>query len=100
EAHCRAVGRDIGQIEKSWFGTLVIEPTEERLQQRLAKRAARFGVVPEQVGQSIVGTPATVIARIKEYVSLGVTHFIVMFGRVDRLEATEVFAREVMPAFR
>jgi hypothetical protein len=29
-----------------------------------------------------------------------VTHFIGMFGRVERLEATELFAREVMPAFR
>jgi F420-dependent oxidoreductase-like protein len=100
ERHCRAVGRDCTRIEKSWFGTLVIEPTEQRLQQRLAKRAARFGAPPEQVGHSIVGTPAGVIARIKEYVSLGVTHFIAMFGRVDRLDATELFAREVIPAFR
>ena len=34
----------------------------------------------------IVGTPARVIERIKEYVAVGVTHFIAMFGRVDRLE--------------
>ena len=100
EAHCRAVGRDPASIEKSWFGTLLIEATEERLQRRLAKRAERFGAPPEQVGQTIVGTPQRVIERINEYVSVGVTHFIAMLGRVDRLEATELFAREVIPAFR
>ncbi len=48
----------------------------------------------------IVGTPARVIERIKEYATVGVTHFIALFGRVDRLESTELFGREVIPAFR
>ncbi len=101
EAHCRTVGRDPAAIEKSWFGNVIIEPDEERLQRRLAKRAARSGAAPDQLEQQmIVGTPARVIARINEYVALGVTHFIAMFGRVDRLEATELFGREVIPAFR
>jgi F420-dependent oxidoreductase-like protein len=97
DAHCRAVGRDPTAIERTWFGNILIEPNEERLQQRLAKRAARGGAYPLQ---AIVGTPAAVIARINEYVALGVTHFIAMFGRVENLGATELFAREVIPAFR
>jgi alkanesulfonate monooxygenase SsuD/methylene tetrahydromethanopterin reductase-like flavin-dependent oxidoreductase (luciferase family) len=101
EAHCRTVGRDPAAIEKSWFGNVIIEPDEERLQRRLAKRAARSGAAADQLDQQmIVGTPARVIARIKEYVAAGVTHFIAMFGRVDRLEATELFGREVIPAFK
>jgi F420-dependent oxidoreductase-like protein len=100
-AHCQAIGRDPASIEKSWFGNVVIEPDEERLQRRLAKRAARSGAAADQLDQQmIVGTPARVIARINEYVALGVTHFIAMFGRVDRLESTELFGREVVPAFR
>jgi F420-dependent oxidoreductase-like protein len=99
ERHCAAVGRDPSAIEKSWFGTIVIEPDDARLQERLAKRAARghgdaYGL------NVILGTPEQIAARIREYIAVGVTHFIGMFGRVERLGATELFAREVMPAFR
>jgi F420-dependent oxidoreductase-like protein len=98
-AHCDAVGRDPAAIEKSWFGNVVICETEDRLQRRLQKRAHRLGTAAYDL-RSIVGTPASVIARMREYVAIGVSHFIAMFGRVDRLEATELFAREVIPAFR
>lgn len=97
DQHCRAVGRDPAAIERSWFGNILIEPNEERLQQRLAKRAARGA---GELIQGIAGTPEGVIAKIKEYVDLGVTHFIAMFGRVENLGATELFAREVIPTFR
>lgn len=101
EDHCRAIGRDYAAIEKSWFGNVLIEPTEQRLQQRLAKRAARMGAAADQLDQRMIaGTPEQVIARINEFVAIGVTHFIAMFGRVDRLDATELFGREVIPAFR
>lgn len=96
EEHCRSLGRDPAAIEKTWFGTIVIEATEARVQERLAKRAAR-GALPLE---GIAGTPETVAARIREYVDVGVTHFIAMFGRVEHLGATELFAREVIPAFQ
>ena len=99
ERHCATVGRDPAGIEKSWFGNIIIEPDAARLAERLAKRAARghgdaYGL------NAIVGTPEQIVARLREYIALGVTHFIGMFGRVERLGATELFAREVMSAFR
>lgn len=99
ERHCAAVGRDPAAIEKSWFGNIIIEPDEARLQERLAKRAARghgdaYGL------NALAGTPEQIVARLREYVAIGVTHFIGMFGRVEHLGATELFAAEVMKAFR
>jgi F420-dependent oxidoreductase-like protein len=99
DRHCAAVGRDPAAIERSWFGNVIIEPTPAALEARLAKRRARghgdaYGL------DAMVGTPEQIVARLREYVALGVTHFIGMFGRVDRLGATELFAREVIPAFR
>jgi alkanesulfonate monooxygenase SsuD/methylene tetrahydromethanopterin reductase-like flavin-dependent oxidoreductase (luciferase family) len=78
---------------------VIIEPNQAALDVRLAKRRARghgdaYGL------DAIVGTPEQIIAQLREYVALGVTHFIGLFGRVDRLGATELFAQEVMPAFR
>lgn len=95
EAHCRAVGRDFGAIEKSWFGNIVIEEDEEKLERRLARRGAKADLIP-----GIVGTPEKVVERLRQYVDIGVTHFIAMFGRVERLGATELFAEKVIPAFR
>jgi F420-dependent oxidoreductase-like protein len=99
ERHCAAVGRDPAAIEKSWFGNILIEADEAQLRERLAKRAARghgdaYGL------NAMIGTPEQIVARIRDYIAAGVTHFIGMFGRVERLGATELFAREVMAAFR
>ncbi|HYC22555.1 MAG TPA: LLM class F420-dependent oxidoreductase [Candidatus Bathyarchaeia archaeon] len=99
DAHCRALGRDPGEIERSWFGPLIIDEDEERLAQRLRKRAERSGGAAIDA-RTIVGTPPQVVARIREFAALGVTHFIAMFGRVDDLRATRLFAERVIPAFR
>lgn len=99
ETHCAAVGRDPQAIEKTWFGNVLIEPDAARLEERLAKRAARGH--GDAYGLNVmIGTPEQIAARIRAYVAVGVTHFIAMFGRVERLGATELFAREVIPAFR
>jgi F420-dependent oxidoreductase-like protein len=100
DAHCADVGRDPGEIERSWFGPLLIDDDADRLARRLEKRAAAGGVGAALDERMIAGTPEQVIARIREFVALGVTHFIAMFGRVDDLRATRLFAEKVIPAFR
>ncbi|MGH7785423.1 MAG: LLM class F420-dependent oxidoreductase [Candidatus Binatia bacterium] len=99
DRHCAAVGRPPAAIERSWFGNIIIEPNQAKLDERVAKRAAR-GHADAYGLNTLVGTPEQIIARLHEYIAAGVTHFIGMFGRVERLGATELFAREVIPAFR
>jgi alkanesulfonate monooxygenase SsuD/methylene tetrahydromethanopterin reductase-like flavin-dependent oxidoreductase (luciferase family) len=50
--------------------------------------------------RALAGTPERVVERVREYAALGVTHFIGMFGRVDDLRSTRLFAERVLPAFR
>jgi alkanesulfonate monooxygenase SsuD/methylene tetrahydromethanopterin reductase-like flavin-dependent oxidoreductase (luciferase family) len=100
DRHCADVGRDPAEIERSWFGPLLIDDDPERLERRLRKRGQLSGVGAAIDDKMIAGTPEQVIARIREFVALGVTHFIAMFGRVDDLRATRLFAEEVIPAFR
>ncbi|MFM8409630.1 MAG: LLM class F420-dependent oxidoreductase [Alphaproteobacteria bacterium] len=101
DRHCAEVGRDPAEIERSWFGPLLIDDDGARLDARLRRRAERSGGIGAAMDEKMIaGTPERVIERIREYVALGVTHFIAMFGRVDDLRATRLFAESVIPAFR
>jgi F420-dependent oxidoreductase-like protein len=101
DRHCAAVGRSPEEIERSWFGPLLIDEDEERLAVRLRKRAERSGTTGAAIDQRMIaGTPEQVITRIREFEAIGVTHFIAMFGRVDDLRATRLFADKVFTAFR
>ncbi|MFM7143179.1 MAG: LLM class F420-dependent oxidoreductase [Alphaproteobacteria bacterium] len=101
DRHCAEVGRDPAEIERSWFGPLLIDDDGARLDARLRRRAERSGGIGAAMDEKMIaGTPERVIERIREYVALGVTHFIAMFGRVDDLRATRLFAERVIPAFR
>ena len=72
------------------------ETTAERL-----KAIIRDAATPEDMGRrALAGTPAQVVTRIREYIGIGVTHFIGMFGRVDDLRSTRLFAEQVFPSFR
>jgi F420-dependent oxidoreductase-like protein len=100
-AHCAAEGRSFDTIEKSWFGNVIIDADAARADARLARVAAAWGMSPAQMAsRALAGTPERVVERVREYVALGVTHFIGMYGRVDDLRSTRLFAERVLPAFR
>ena len=100
-AHCDAERRSYDAIEKSWFGSVVIDADPARAQARLERLAGAWGMsAADMAKRALAGTPEQVAARIREYVGIGVTHFIGMFGRVDDLRSTRLFAEQVFPAFR
>jgi alkanesulfonate monooxygenase SsuD/methylene tetrahydromethanopterin reductase-like flavin-dependent oxidoreductase (luciferase family) len=99
--HCETEGRPFDAIEKSWFGNIIIDVDEARARMRLERAAKAWGLGPEQMAaRALAGTPEQVIARIREYLAIGVTYFIGMFGRVEDLRSTRLFAEEVLPVFQ
>ena len=59
-----------------------------------------LGIGRLDVGPMYAGKPAPGDSeRIDEFLDIGVSHFIAMFGRVDDLRSTELFARTVLPHF-
>jgi F420-dependent oxidoreductase-like protein len=99
--HCETEQRDYHTIEKSWFGNVIVDGDAGRARARLERVAAAWGMPPEQMeARALAGTPERILERVREYVALGVTHFIGMFGRVDDLRSTRLFAERVLPAFR
>jgi F420-dependent oxidoreductase-like protein len=99
--HCATERRDYDAIEKSWFGNVIVDADGARARARLERVAGAWGMAPEQMAaRALAGTPEEVVARVREYVALGVTHFIGMFGRVEDLRSTRLFAERVLPHFR
>ena len=99
--HCEKEKRPYDAIEKSWFGNVIVDADPGRARTRLERIAGAWGMTPEQMeGRALAGTPERIVERVREYVAAGVTHFVGMFGRVDDLRSTRLFAERVLPAFR
>jgi alkanesulfonate monooxygenase SsuD/methylene tetrahydromethanopterin reductase-like flavin-dependent oxidoreductase (luciferase family) len=97
---CEAIGRDPASIRLSIEAVLVLAADDAALADAQARAARRFpGPGWGLDAGGFVGTPDTVIARIRERVDQGFTFFV--FFTHDRAapETLELFAREVMPAF-
>jgi alkanesulfonate monooxygenase SsuD/methylene tetrahydromethanopterin reductase-like flavin-dependent oxidoreductase (luciferase family) len=99
--HCETEKRPFDAIEKSWFGNVIVDADPARARTRLERIAAAWGMTPEQMeARALAGTPERIVERVQEYLALGVTHFVGMFGRVDDLRSTRLVAERVLPAFR
>lgn len=119
---CLPDGRDaraIGREAFTWFYRELyraVEPVLQRLYpgyealhelgrfRRLMKLGVDLGFA-ETFGLVVVGNPAQCRERIAQYADAGVTHLLCAFGAgaVDPAvtrESMDLFAREVMPAFR
>jgi F420-dependent oxidoreductase-like protein len=99
-AHCRAVERPFDEIEVS-------QQTVAAVGRSAAEAARRTEVVHQEVGfltgapeLCLTGTPSEIIARVRRNLGLGITSFIVSFGRRPSADSVRLFAEEVIPAFR
>ncbi len=99
--HCTVENRSFDDIERTWFGQVIVDLEPARVRARLARVAAAWGMSPETFAKrSLVGTPTEIIDQIHAYQAVGVTGFIGMYGRVDDLRGTRLVAERVLPAFR
>ncbi len=93
--HCRAVGRDPGEITASEQVMVCIGANKAEADQKweMAKGRKPFSF------PAIKGTPDEVVKQLRERVSWGITMFTMMFADMAPPQTVELFAREVMPAF-
>ena len=100
DAECKKIGREPASIRISQEAVLVLAPDDAALAEALPKAERRFGGQGWGLHEgNYIGTPATIVERIKERIDQGITYFV--FFSYDRAtEATlRLFADEVMPAF-
>lgn len=95
--HCDAVGRNFDDIRISQQTKLMLGRDEAEGRARLDEAKTAFNLAdPETTG--VWGHPQRVIDTLAAHVELGVTIF--NFSDVTRIDDLELFAAEVMPAFR
>jgi alkanesulfonate monooxygenase SsuD/methylene tetrahydromethanopterin reductase-like flavin-dependent oxidoreductase (luciferase family) len=99
---CGDVGRDFDTIEISQQCVVVIAEDDAAADAALAKATKIYGghMGGALAEHGIWGTPARVIDGIERHVGLGCTTFVIeFFGRDTRIPA-QLFAEQVIPAFR
>jgi F420-dependent oxidoreductase-like protein len=102
-AHCRDVGRDPAEIELTWSPEVCVRDSEAELR---AIDEARRGSAPWRepfdswVAGNLVGTPAQVCERIREYRALGCTYLVPWCADYPDDTTLRMLAEHVMPEFR
>jgi F420-dependent oxidoreductase-like protein len=97
--HCKDVGRDYDEIEKTWSPEVFVRETEKEI----ADAGSRsFWAEPFEswAAGNLVGTPEQVAEKIRTYMDLGVTSFMPWCSDYPEDQTMRVFADKVMPEFK
>ena len=99
-AHCEKVGRNFDEIEISQQTIGAIADSKVEARQLTEQVHQEIGFLAGAPGLCPTGTPDEVIERLKKSVAMGITTFIVSFGRHASTQSLRLFGKEVLPAFR
>jgi len=105
----QATGRKPGDVKRSVTVPVVCGRSTTELEQRArgVRRWSPFADMPlEQLLEqlpamlsAIVGTPETVVARMRDYAAAGVDELVIQWCGVDDIDGLNVLADEVLPHF-
>jgi alkanesulfonate monooxygenase SsuD/methylene tetrahydromethanopterin reductase-like flavin-dependent oxidoreductase (luciferase family) len=97
--HCKSLGRDYGAIRKSAAIMITMASTERELERKLEyqerRRDTPYMRYLSRQPPNLVGTPEVVAERLREYLPLGVDHFILRFHFGDEISSMTLFVDEV-----
>ncbi|MCW4054741.1 MAG: LLM class flavin-dependent oxidoreductase [Candidatus Bathyarchaeota archaeon] len=98
ENHCRALGRDFHEIEKScWLGgQMFVVPDRKELEKKVTQCKPKSVSLEDFTKLSFVATPDECRQKIRRYTSLGVTYFMLFFGALPDTSGLRLFANTVV----
>jgi F420-dependent oxidoreductase-like protein len=98
ESHCRAVGRNFQEIEKScWLGgQIFIAKNRKELDERVLLWKPKNTSLEDFQKNNLIGIPDECRQIIRQYTSLGVTYFMLFFGDMPNLSGLRLFAETVV----
>ena len=98
ESHCKAVGRDFNDIEKSsWLGgQIFIVRDRKELDEKVLRLKPKSVTLEDFKKLNFIATPDDCIQEIRRYTSLGVTYFMLFFGDLPDVSGMKLFAKTVV----
>jgi F420-dependent oxidoreductase-like protein len=97
--HCKAVGRDYDEIQKTWSPEVFVRETEQEIIDGGSRSAFKEPFDSWRAG-NLVGTPEQVAEKISTYVDLGCTGFYPWCSDYPDTQTMRLLAERVIPAFR
>ncbi len=100
--YCIQTGRNVVNIKKALGMGCVIAENQRVLEDKIRRFKPVAVSVEEYVTTQprLEGTPEQCIERLRAYVNVGVTHFILNFPDVTTLEPLRLFGQYIIPAFK
>jgi F420-dependent oxidoreductase-like protein len=99
KGHCKDVGRDYDEIEKTWSPELFVRASQKEIEE--AGSRSFWGEPFESwAAGNLVGTPEQVAEKIRTYAELGCTSFMPWISDYPSAETLRLFAETVIPEFR
>jgi F420-dependent oxidoreductase-like protein len=97
--HCKDVGRDYDEIEKTISGEVFVRQSEEEIVAAGSRSLWGEPLESWRAG-NLVGTPEQVAEKVQRYVELGCTSFMPWCADYPSDETVRLLADEVIPSFR
>ncbi len=100
--HCKAVGRDFHEIEKSCWsgGQIFIARNRKELDEKLVQWKPKNVSAKDFKRLNLVGTPALCRRKIRQYKNLGVTYFMLFFGDLPDMRGLRLYAETVVKTLK
>jgi alkanesulfonate monooxygenase SsuD/methylene tetrahydromethanopterin reductase-like flavin-dependent oxidoreductase (luciferase family) len=100
EQHCRDVGRDPAEIEKTVFNTIVVSENQGLIDRVSAMFGAGLGLTPEEAQKQLpIGAAGHVREVVEKYAEIGVTQMIMPSQGPWKREVYQRINDEVVAAF-
>lgn len=100
-AHCEQIGRDPAEVKLSWHGEALVARDDAHLREILQRHPSIFGADPDaRAASHLIGTTAQVIDKIGAMKDLGFEGFVVWFPDYPSTDTLDLFAEQIIPAFR
>ena len=99
---CQDIGRDFDEIELSLHTDLALSSCDETAEEIFSRTAAEYGDrdIEDQRGLWLIGTPEEVMAQVRGYADIGISHCIIHFDEPFDEKTLRFLRMKVVPAFR